>query len=282
MENIHIFSDELSVEISPMGAEIQSVVDKNGVERMWQGDPKVWAGRAPVLFPFAGALKDDYFLTGGRKCVLPKHGFARTKEFKVEARDNGSVTFLLDEQFPDYPFLYEFRVRFTVRQNALKVDYIARNKGDIPMYYGVGAHEAYACPEGIEHCTLVFDKEETLRHSILEGAQITPKFMDVTHHSKTLKLSVELFRNDSLVFLNVNSRGVTLESDRRKERVRVDFDGFDYLLVWQRPRAKYICIEPWTNPPEYVTSDHMLSHKPGMSILPPGKDETHTHTITFL
>ena len=42
MENIHIFNEELSVEISPLGAEIQSVVDKNGVERMWQGDPNVW------------------------------------------------------------------------------------------------------------------------------------------------------------------------------------------------------------------------------------------------
>jgi galactose mutarotase-like enzyme len=258
------------------------VIDKNGFERIWQGDPAVWTGHAPVLFPFAGGLKDDYFMYGGRRYELPKHGFARSSEFTVEQADKTSVTFLLDEQNANYPFEYAFRVRFSLSGASLQVDYIVKNNGDVPMYYGVGAHEAYACPDGIEHYTLVFDREESLRASVLEGSQITERTNDLTENSKVLRLKADHFRPDALIFLHLNSSGVTLESDRRKDRVRVDFDGFDNLLIWQKPRAHYVCIEPWTNPPEYTTSDHMLSHKPGMLLLAPGREETHTHTITFL
>ena len=47
-------NEELTVKISTLGAEIQSIEDKNGVERLWQGDPAIWKGRAPILFPVAG------------------------------------------------------------------------------------------------------------------------------------------------------------------------------------------------------------------------------------
>ncbi len=282
MQNLMIHSDELSIVVNTLGAELQSVIDKNGVERIWQGDPAFWTGRAPVLFPFAGGLKDGYYLYGGRRYEMMQHGFAHESEFSVEAQTGDSLTLLLDTPQENYPFQYALRVRFTVRGAALTVDYIVSNNGDRPMYYGVGAHESFSCPEGIEHYTLNFDKEETLMHSVLSGAQITEQTEEITRNSKVLRLKTDYFRVDALVFLHVNSRGVTLESDTRKERVRVDFDGFDYLLLWQRPRAGYLCIEPWTNPPEYTTSDHMLSHKPGMLLLSPGKRETHTHTITFL
>ena len=34
-------NEELTVKISTLGAEIQSIEDKNGVERLWQGDPAI-------------------------------------------------------------------------------------------------------------------------------------------------------------------------------------------------------------------------------------------------
>ncbi len=282
MENILIQNESLKVQISPLGAEIQSVVDQNNAERMWQGDPKFWTGRAPILFPFAGGLKDGYFIYGGNKYTMPQHGFARTSVFKVETQKEDSVTFLLDEQKEEYPFHYALRARFTLKGNALIVDYIVNNNGEDKMYYGIGCHEAYSIPEGVDHIKLVFDREEDLQRSILEGAQITEKYETMGRGTNELKLRTEHFRDDTLVFLHLNSRGVTMESDVSNARVRVDFDGFDSLLIWQKPRAPYLCIEPWVNPPEYTTHDHIFSHKPGIVELPKGAQNTHTHTITFL
>ena len=57
---------QLRVTVSTLGAELRSVIRKcDGVEHLWQGDPAVWAGQAPVLFPFTGNLKDGHFFAKG-------------------------------------------------------------------------------------------------------------------------------------------------------------------------------------------------------------------------
>ena len=66
MQLITIKSDLITVTISSKGAEIQSILDKNGIERMYDGDPRFWANRAPILFPVAGGLKDDGYEWQGK------------------------------------------------------------------------------------------------------------------------------------------------------------------------------------------------------------------------
>ena len=79
-EQIKISNGEITAVISTRGAELKSVV-KNGREFIWEGDPNVWAGQAPLLFPICGGLKDDKYVLGGNEYTLEKHGFARFKEF---------------------------------------------------------------------------------------------------------------------------------------------------------------------------------------------------------
>ena len=66
--------DELAVRISPVGAEMQSIV-RDGVERMWSGDPVVWGRRAPLLFPLIGRLREGFYELDGRRIAAPMHGF---------------------------------------------------------------------------------------------------------------------------------------------------------------------------------------------------------------
>ena len=57
MSLITIKNEALTVDISTIGAEMQSVREADGTERLWQGDPAFSAGRAPVMFPVCGGLK---------------------------------------------------------------------------------------------------------------------------------------------------------------------------------------------------------------------------------
>ncbi len=66
--------DELAVRISPVGAETQGVV-RDGVERMWSGDPAVWGRRAPLLFPLIGCLREGFYELEGCRIAAPMHGF---------------------------------------------------------------------------------------------------------------------------------------------------------------------------------------------------------------
>lgn len=281
-EHILLKNDFLTVDISTMGAEIQSVLDKDGTERIWNGDAQFWTGRAPVLFPFAGGMKDDYFLYRGKKYAIAKHGFARRKEFKAETVTENSATFLLDEPVADYPFDYALRLRYTLEGNAIKVDYIVSNNGNDHMYYSVGCHEAYMAPGGVENYRLVFDKEETLLNYPLEANCVGHVPEQLTCNEKVLPLKEEYFAVDALMFLEVNSRGVTLENSLNEKKVRVDFPGFDYLLVWKKPNAPYVAIEPWHNAPEFVDAGHELITKTGIVHLFAGEEKTHTHLITFI
>lgn len=86
---------------------------------------------------------------------------------------------------------------------------------------------------------------------------------------------------DALVFPKLKSRSVTLKQ-QGKARVRVDYQGMDVLMLWTKPGAGYLCIEPWTNAPDYTDADGDIRHKPGMIALAPGKTVEKEHTITIL
>ena len=51
-----IENDKIQVQISDLGAELQSIVlKKDGTEYLMQGDKTYWGGRAYNLFPICGA-----------------------------------------------------------------------------------------------------------------------------------------------------------------------------------------------------------------------------------
>lgn len=274
-----IRNDRLTVTISSKGAELQSIRDANGVERLWQGDPAHWAGRAPILFPVAGALRDDCYYLDGRRYTMPKHGFARTVEWRLEGAGEGEAVFVTAEKRDGFPFDYELRARFTLDGASLRVAYEARNTGDGAFYYGLGAHEAYATPGGIEKYTLAFEKPEALVCTALEGSLIRRETFALDAQGGVLPLRYAYFAQDALVFLSLESRAVTLRgADGRT--IRVAYPGHDVLLLWTKPGAEFLCIEPWLNAPDFVDSDMQIERKPGCVRLAPGERATRAHTIT--
>ena len=96
MAIITLKNDALTVKISTMGAELQSVCDANGVERIFDANPTWWKQHAPVLFPVAGGLRDDEYLLGGKAYHMPKHGFAKLREFELESSTD--TTFFIRSQ----------------------------------------------------------------------------------------------------------------------------------------------------------------------------------------
>ena len=49
-----------------MGGELVSFRDEQGTEYIWGGDPEIWAGRNPNLFPVVGNLMDGRSTAGWR------------------------------------------------------------------------------------------------------------------------------------------------------------------------------------------------------------------------
>ncbi len=279
---IIIRNSDLTVTINPFGAELHSIRNQKGEELLWQGDPSVWSGRAPILFPVAGSFKDLKYRYNGVTYDMPQHGFARKRDFRLGAHSETSASFILDGQEENYPFAYCLTVTFTLSGPSLRVAYTVENKGANEMYFGIGAHEAYACPEGIEHYHLEFPDDETLTNHLLTGPLRNYETVEMPLENHRLMLSPQLYESiDTLVFATLKSRSVTMRKNDLSRFVRVDFDGMDNLLLWQKMGAKYFCIEPWTHAPEFIDHDGDITHKPGVRVLKSGESQDIVHTITF-
>ena len=278
---ITIHNDLLTVTLSTRGAELQSIRDQNGVERLWQGDPAFWASRAPVLFPVAGGFREDCYELDGKRYPMPKHGFVRKLEWQVENEQESAVTLLMNQKNEGFPFEYDLRAHFALKGSALEVTYSVKNRDSQAFYYSVGAHEAYATPEGIEEYEIVFDEAEKLDDYVLVGNLIQREPVVMAENTRVLPLRYADFAVDALVFRTLKSRGVTLHSRKHSREIRVDFPGHDVLMFWTKPGAGYLCIEPWCNAPDFTDADLRIDHKPGFIRLEPGKTADRTHTITI-
>ena len=282
-EQLILSNDLIKTTISTMGAELISV-KKNGIEKIWIGTPDVWPCHAPILFPICGGLKDDKYIYESKEYTLQKHGYGRFTEFEVESKSAEKAVFLHrfnEETLKQFPFEYELRVIYTLEGSALKVDYNVKNLSNKEMYFSVGAHEGYYCPEGIEEYSVIFDKPEVLDSSILNGNLLEYNKTNVGENVCELPLKYEYFSVDALVFLNLKSKKVSLKNNKTGDVVGLEFENHNFFLLWTKPGANYICLEPWCGCPDFVDSDYEFKNKMGIIKLSGKTETTKTHRISF-
>lgn len=280
---VTIKNSDLTVKIAKSGAQITSIVS-DGVEYMWSADPAFWSSSAPIMFPMCGGLKGGKYELFGKTYEMIKHGFAKISTFEIEEQTAESVTMLLrdNEQTREmYPYTFAFRVKFTVNGKSLSVTYDAENLDTKEMWCTFGAHEAYACPEGIEDYEIVFPERETLYAYGLNGDIVTDYTKLIVNDSNTLKLCDKDFFLDALVFRDGTKSTKATLVGKSGRRLTVDYEGFDYLVLWHKYTAPYLCIEPWCGLPDVTGSDYDFTKKLGMRSLAPGEHFARTHTITI-
>lgn len=283
MDFIYLEDKDIKITIKKLGAEIQSIT-KSGRQILWDGNPKYWSGHAPVLFPICGSVKDDKYIFNGKEYSLPQHGFARKSLFEIESSTTNSATFLLRSNkytLLVYPFEFELRITYTLANNRVNIEYSILNLSETIMYFSIGAHEAYSCPTGIEDYDIIFPQREILDSLILEGPLTTDKTKRIIEESNTLPLLQRYFKDNTLIFKNLKSKSVTLRNRKTDESIKVNFEGFNYLLFWTIPGAPFICIEPWCGLPDNVNSDYDFTNKEGILKANPKETVTKTHSIFF-
>lgn len=268
-----IENEYLTAQIDDMGAQLHSLVTKDdGYEYLWQGNPDIWYGQAPVLFPVIGQLFEDKFRYDGKEYPLAKHGFARKMLFEAADVEGARAMFILrsnDETRGMFPFEFEFAVCFELVGRAIKVTHTVTNLDNKTMYFSCGAHPGFNCAIGDY---LEFEESE-------EGAQVEKidkeniiigtKFDVELEEGKRLRLTPELFAEDALIFSNLNSNVVTLKSDNGDRSVRFDFGDAPFLGIWAKPNAPYVCIEPWYGVNDDRIRYEDVSQKRGIESLEP-------------
>ena len=282
-EFVTIAYGDVTAKISFVGAELVSF-QKNGREIIWQGDAAFWSGRCPVLFPVCGGLKDDVYYLDGKAYVQQKHGFARKEVFSLYEKTENSATFLLtdsEKTREGFPFRFRFFVKFVLGEDLL-VEYRVENLDEKTMYCTLGAHEGYALEDDFENYSIVFEEKETLRSYNLKGNLLGYDYTDVGENVDELVLDYRYFAVDALVFKDIKSRKVWLKHKTQGKILEVEFSDFNHLLLWTKPNAKYICIEPWIAVQDMVDSNQDITQKPNVVVIAPKESKGFTHRIKAL
>ena len=241
-----IGNDCLSVSVKSHGAELTSVRSEDtGYEYLWQGDPAIWYGQSPVLFPIVGRLLDDRYSVNGTEYSMPKHGLFRKREADLVYRDAQTLIFRQEqdeETLKQYPYKFQLFIRFTLSGARLIVNHRVVNTNESDMYFALGAHPAFNLKIGDK---LKFSCKETLfTERIDTDAYRLPGRLPVLCDEDELTITEHLFDNDALIMNGVKSGKITLSnSDGRT--VEFYTGNPPYLGIWAKPGAPYVCIEPW-------------------------------------
>ena len=90
-----------------------------------------------------------YLLLPGKSYPAPAQDLPRDMEFQVEKQSPKEVTMLLrsnDETKTNYPFDFEFRIRYKVQGDELSTEYLVTNTGSGMLIFSVGGHPAFRLP----------------------------------------------------------------------------------------------------------------------------------------
>lgn len=279
-----IENDYLTAEINDAGAELHSLFNKeNGVEYLWQGNPDVWYGQSPVLFPIIGRLLDDKYRYNGKEYIMQKHGFARKRTFDVVSCERNEAVFVLrsdDSTREMYPFEFELFVKFELLGKMLQATHTVVNKTDGEMYFSIGGHPGFNCEIGDY---LEFDKKETLDTETIDAESIRiPEKTPVLRDEKKIVITEDIFKKDALILSGIRSNAVTLRSDKHSRAVRFTFGDVPFLGIWAKPGAPYVCIEPWCGVNDNRDKKDDISEKEGIIRLPKGSIFDLTYTAEIL
>jgi galactose mutarotase-like enzyme len=274
---VSISSDKLVAEIDPLGAQLSSLKNHAALDLLWNGDPKMWAGRAPLLFPIVGVLEGGTYQLGTKRYPLARHGFARGKLFSIDSTSSSAAVFRLiadESSLQVYPFHFELEVRYELNAATLTVTTWIRNRGSAAMPASFGYHPGFRWPlpfgQSRSSHFIEFECDEPAPARRIDSAGLlTPERHPTPISQRRLTLADSLFQNDVLIFDQINSRSV-LYGSNAGPRIKIGFPDTPYLGVWTKPGAPFICIEPWhgVTDPEGFSGD--FKDKPGVFVLKGG------------
>lgn len=281
MDIVHLQSGAWKAAIQLQGAEIASVTDPDGHEKIWQADPAVWARHAPVLFPVCGSVKNQQVIVEGKSYPMPKHGFMQGADFRIGLLGDDFVELIREDDEASracYPFRFRLHVIHRLGEAQITTTFVVENLDDRVMPFCIGGHPAFAITLDDQHpmtdYILRFEQAEEGRNclvpnDLVDGFDYLPGF----RNSRVLPLSHEILdEKDSLLFADLKSRRVELLNRFDGHGVRLSFPKFEALAVWTKAHlhAPYLCLEPWHGIPATVEESGKFEEKRFVTLLQPG------------
>lgn len=286
MTNIAIGNEHLSVEISPLGSEMQSIVTSDGQSWLWHGDAAFWGGRSPVLFPIVGKAPGDHISVEGVRYPMGQHGYARRSEFALVESGADFCRFALVSSAATravYPFDFSLVLEHRLVGRAVTVTAEVRNTGDRPMPFGIGFHPAFVWPlpgcDGLAHEIVLDSGSEPamvrLSGGLLGGDELPSPFVD-----GALTLDHSLFDADAMIF--PDGAGAGLRYGAGDKTIHFTWENLPNLALWSKAGAPFVCLEPWHGMAAEAGGSDAIDERPYGEVLGPGASGRYAFKVALL
>lgn len=269
---VTISNEELRADVSPVGAEVQSMQDvRSGREYCWQGDARWWGGRAPILFPIVGGMWNGVCRIDGKEVAIPKHGILRTSPWRVTAADGQSVT--LEHvstvgDFAVFPFAFRVAVTYRLEGRCLVVRFEVENTGSRPLWFQMGGHPSFNLPDWDENNETdgylrLEGKPEYLWRAGDQGCLEPDRHPVPTDADGLVPIRTSTFANEALIFDASQVTAATVLDRRHQPVARVESTAPCWLF-WSPTgqRSPFICCEPWYGLCDHQQFDGDISERP--------------------
>ncbi len=279
--NHTIQNEFLTVTAAEKGAQLQSILGRDGTEYLWQGDAKYWSDRALNIFPYVARLTEGSYYLDGALHRMQIHGLAPYADFRMLCNDGASMILEMEDNadtFAQYPRHFVFRVGYALTNQTLNISYEVENRDERPMYFGLGGHPGFNVPlvGGREFSDYRLRFSETCQPSRVgfnDACFVTGEEEPFPlEQEKILRLRHDLFDRDAIVLKNMASQ-VTLETKGDSHSVTVCYPQMKYLGLWHWPKtdAPYLCIEPWCSLPARAGEIAVFEQQRDLIALEPGR-----------
>ncbi len=275
MSYLKIQNDYLRLEVSGLGAELQSIIDqRTGKQYLWQADPAYWGRKSPLLFPIIGSLKDNEYLHQEKTYGMNKHGIVRDADFELVTHESDYMIYHWHNNSDNYPFACSVYVTYQLDNNSIIVSYRVVNEGSDELYYSIGGHPGFNVNYPV---TLVLEGQELSRYllkdSLISGSEPVEE--------RQFELVPLLFEDDALIYSGVDK----LLLEMAEYSIEVDVSQFDTVGIWspyqQGEIAPFICVEPWQGLPDTTNHNKLLKDKKGIQKLAAQEEADFTYRISF-
>lgn len=285
-----ISNEYLSLEMSALGAELQSIRDPQEHEYLWQADKRCWPRHSPILFPIVCGLWEGKYRIDGKEYAMERHGFARDMTFRLVKHTDTKVTYVLEsneQTLQAYPYRFILSITYRLEDNRIHVVWHVHNTDNQEIHFQIGGHPAFFVPGLADGAplsgTMRFDREEGVERIYGNvGGCIRPERFDVGCHAGLWKFDEESFKDDAVIIDQCQLHQVSLLDQALKPVVTVDFSA-PAVGLWSPygKNAPFVCIEPWYGVHDYVGYQGEFRDRYLMNHLLPGASFMSEYIITI-
>ncbi len=263
---------------------LHPVVDPNLIAQ------KLRAVAAYPLIPFSNRVGYGRFAFGDESFRLAEnfagephtiHGNAWMREWSVESHDDIVTVLTLSHQPPgdpadQWPFRYDARIEYALRDDGLSVRIAVRNTDDRPQPVGLGFHPFFPrggdVELGFSADSVWIAGEDSLPKERLSVADHAPYRFQPMREVDGTPLDNCFAGWNRQAFIRWPSRNLALT-------IRAEAP-FDHLVVFTPPGKDFIAVEPASNMTDAINRPDIEDR--GLTVLQPGETLSSTVDLSLM